>query len=97
MLQHGIADSSIAWVINSPDKAIAFQFIKAGYDVWMGNNRGTKYSMSHVSMNSTQKEFWDFDFEQMGIYDQPAFINFIKKHTEIQEIDAYVGHSEGTT
>lgn len=98
LLQHGISDSSITWVINSPDKAVAFQLIKAGFDVWMGNNRGNEYSKTHVTFNNTQKEYWDgVDFELMGTRDQPAQIDFITKKIGVDKIDAYVGHSEGTT
>jgi len=50
MLQHGIEDSSIQWVINSPDKAFAFKLARLGYDVWMGNNRGNIDSRRHVNM-----------------------------------------------
>ena len=53
--------------------------------------------MNHVKFDSNQKEFWDFDWEQMGIYDQPAFINYILNHTNQTKLAGYVGHSEGTT
>ena len=69
LLQHGIEDCSIQWVINSPEIAPAFVLSRAGFDVWMGNNRGNFYSHEHVKYTTKQKEFWDFDFEQMGTYD----------------------------
>lgn len=101
LLQHGIEDSSIQWVINSPDKAIAFTLSRAGYDVWLGNNRGNIFSRGHVNLTDKQKEFWDFDFEEMGTKDQPAFIEFILQKTQgknkIGKLAAYIGHSEGTT
>ncbi len=41
-----------------------------GYDVWLGNNRGNKYSRSHISLNPDKdKNFWDFSFHEMGKYD----------------------------
>lgn len=101
LLQHGIEDSSIQWVINSADKAIAFQLSRAGYDVWLGNNRGNHFSQAHTTLDPKKEAFWEFDFEEMGLYDVPATVDFILKETEgknkIGKIAAYIGHSEGTT
>lgn len=33
-----------------------------GYDVWLGNIRGTKYSKAHATLKATNKDFWDFTF-----------------------------------
>ena len=96
-LQHGIEDCDVQWVMNSPSLAPAFILARAGFDVWMGNNRGNYYSMSHVKYTSKQREFWDFDFEEMGLYDVPAFIDYELKVTGKKKIAAYIGHSEGTT
>jgi lysosomal acid lipase/cholesteryl ester hydrolase len=95
-MMHGIEDSSLQWVINSPDKAPAFQFSRAGFDVWLGNNRGNDFSLGHVKYTSKQKEFWDFDQEQMGLYDSPGFIDYITNLRNDSKL-TYVGHSEGTT
>ena len=43
-LQHGITDSADCWIMHYADKAPAFQLVNDGYDVWLGNQRGTKYS-----------------------------------------------------
>ena len=73
----------------------------SGYDVWLGNNRGNFLSQNHINLTIDQKQFWNFDFEDMGLYDIPAFIDFILKKTDGKNINgkvaAYVGHSEGTT
>lgn len=96
LLEHGIEDASIEFVINSPDKAIAFILARQGYDVWLGNNRGNYYSHKHVKYTTNEKQFWDFDFEEMGLMDVPAMADFIKKQTKKSKI-SYLGHSEGTT
>lgn len=99
LLMHGIEDSSIQWVINSEDKAFAFILARNGYDVWLGNNRGNDFSLGHETLTKYDKEFWDFDFEEMGTLDVPAFIEYILNnyYPHKNAIDAYVGHSEGTT
>jgi len=35
----------------------------AGYDVYIGNNRGTEYSSGHDSLAYTSEEYWSYDFE----------------------------------
>lgn len=100
-IMHGIEDSSFMWVQNSPALAPAFVFADAGFDVWLGNNRGNLYSQNHTTLSPDEKEFWDFDFEDMGLYDVPASADYIMEHTKdsnpIDKIAAYIGFSEGTT
>lgn len=37
--------------------------VAAGYDVYIGNNRGTEYSSGHDSLAYTSEEYWSYDFE----------------------------------
>lgn len=63
LFQHGIEDSAVQWIINSEELAPAFIASRAGFDVWLGNNRGTDFSLNHTSLSPKSKEFWDFDWE----------------------------------
>ena len=84
------------WVSNDKDKANAFILADAGYDVWMGNNRGSQFSRGHLKYSRDDFEFWQFYQEEMGTIDVPTFIDFITQKTGLEKI-SYVGHSEGTT
>jgi lysosomal acid lipase/cholesteryl ester hydrolase len=86
----------MVWVVNDPELAPAFQIARAGYDVWLGNNRGTKYGLKHTTLSTDSDEFWDFDQETMGMHDLPAIIDHVLAQTNSTSLK-YIGHSEGTT
>ncbi|XP_006831499.1 PREDICTED: gastric triacylglycerol lipase-like [Chrysochloris asiatica] len=94
-LQHGLLTSASGWISNLPNNSLAFILADAGYDVWMGNNRGNIFSRKHLYLPPDSKEFWEFSFDEMAKYDLPASINFIVKKSGQEHIH-YVGHSQGT-
>mmetsp|Transcript_24545 Transcript_24545/g.24144 ORF Transcript_24545/g.24144 Transcript_24545/m.24144 type:complete len:133 (+) Transcript_24545:254-652(+) len=93
---HGILDSADCWIMHREHWAPAFILVRQGYDVWLPNSRGNKYSKKHQTLELDSKEFWDFDFEHMGTYDIPAVIDYVKKKTRMDKV-AYIGHSQGTS
>ncbi|EFN72780.1 Lipase 3 [Camponotus floridanus] len=95
-LMPGLMCSSSAWVVSGPEKGLAYILSDAGYDVWLGNARGTLYSRKHVSLSTFDKEYWDFSWHETGIRDLPAMIDHILETTG-QEKLFYLGHSQGTT
>uniref|UniRef100_A0AAV1U5N5 Partial AB-hydrolase lipase domain-containing protein n=1 Tax=Peronospora matthiolae TaxID=2874970 RepID=A0AAV1U5N5_9STRA len=59
-VQHEMVASSFAWVCDSRNHSLAYVLADAGYDVWLGKNRGNTYSSSHVKYTTKDTAFWDF-------------------------------------
>ena len=98
LFQHGSTWSSESWINTSKkdQNPIILQAMDAGYDVWLVNNRGTRYSIDHTELDpKRQPEYWDFDWEQLGEYDGPANIKKVLEITGYQKL-AVVGFSMGT-
>ncbi|KAI5640872.1 alpha/beta hydrolase fold domain-containing protein [Phthorimaea operculella] len=96
LLMHGLMDSSDSWVLQGRAAALAYVLADRGYTVWLGNARGNKYSSSHVNLTTTQSQFWKFSWEEIGLYDLPAMIDYILQDGQNKSL-YYIGHSQGTT
>lgn len=93
VLQHGLLDSAWMWVVSEEFAPAAFRLYDAGYDVWLGNNRGNRFSLSTAAQSSG---FWDFSFDDMGRLDVPAEIRTVLKETGKTAL-SYVGHAQGAS
>ena len=96
LMMHGLECDMNFFTINDPDKTPAYVLVEQGYDVWLSNNRGTRYGQGHMTLDPESEEFWDFNFEQNGMNDLPAYIDFVLEMTGQSQL-TYVGHSNGTT
>ncbi|KAI9106247.1 Alpha/Beta hydrolase protein [Phlyctochytrium arcticum] len=96
VLWHGFLMSSEVWVCH-PDRtrSLAFTLADAGYDVWLGNTRGNKYSCKHRSLKPTEETFWDFSMDHLALYDLPDAVDYIIKVTGAPSL-TYIGFSQGT-
>ncbi|KAM4093081.1 hypothetical protein ACB094_06G088200 [Castanea mollissima] len=94
LLQHGIFMDAATWLFNSPDKSLAFILADNGFDVWIGNNRGTKSSRGHTSLTANDPPYWEWTWTQLANDDLPAMYDYI--HNQTRQKLYYVGHSLGT-
>lgn len=95
-VQHGLMSSAMDFLVTGPDRALGFILADAGYDVWLGNTRGSTYSRQHRDLSPDQKKFWEFSWHEIGERDLPKMINFVLKTTGFKKLH-YIGHSQGTT
>lgn len=93
---HGILQSAADWVITSNEQGLAYLLADQGYDVWLGNARGTTYSRNHTTINPNKSKFWKFSWNEIGGIDVPASIDYVLEQTG-QDSLHYVGYSQGTT
>ncbi|EEB09578.2 triglyceride lipase-cholesterol esterase [Schizosaccharomyces japonicus yFS275] len=94
--QHGLMTNSELWVaVDKASNCLPFALVDRGYDVWLGNNRGNKYSRKHVRYSPNDEEFWDFCIDDMAMFDIPNSINYILSATKEKSL-SYVGFSQGT-
>ena len=79
-------------------KSLPGLLVKAGFNVYLGNDRGTRNSLSHKSINVKKeaKKYFDFSFAELGKYDMPAVLNFVRSHAKSERV-IYIGYQQGAT
>jgi len=55
------------------------KLFKAGHDVWLGNIRGTQYTLGHTNLDAfvDDEAFFDYDNVKISVNDVPAMIEKI--------------------
>jgi hypothetical protein len=79
LMQHGIFDSSYSWLAAGAQRSLAFRAFDSGFDVFLGNLRGTQFSRGHVNATISVAEYWDFCVDDHAAHDLPAFIDTIHR------------------
>lgn len=93
---HGLLTNSELFVLGDTDsKCLPFLLVERGFDVWLGNNRGNKYSRKHISLSASSTQFWDYSLDEYAMYDIPNTIDYILDATDKKSL-SYVGFSQGS-
>lgn len=105
LLNHGAMMTSEAW-LTAPNRTIPdgnggvipstlpHVLLHSGYDVWIANRRGNKYSCKHVNLSTNDPAFWSFSLDEPACQDLPAVIDFIREITEYKQVSV-IAFSQG--
>ncbi|MCH97925.1 triacylglycerol lipase 2-like, partial [Trifolium medium] len=83
------------WFLNSPEQNLPMILADNGFDVWVVNGRGTKFSRKHTSLDTSDEQYWAWSWDELVTDEMPAIFDFVSKNSGGQRIN-YVGHSLGT-
>lgn len=104
LLNHGSMMTSEVW-LTTPSRTIPGEeripatlphvLLHAGYDVWLANRRGNKYSCKHTSLHTNSHEFWSFSLDEPACRDLPVVVDYICSETGFASV-SIVGFSQGS-
>ena len=95
-MHHGLLTNSELFLLGEKtNRCLPFLLVDLGYDVWLGNNRGNKYSRKHLILSSTDEKFWDYSLDEFAMFDIPNTIDYILQITKQQDL-TYIGFSQGS-
>ncbi|KAJ7524947.1 hypothetical protein O6H91_17G028900 [Diphasiastrum complanatum] len=93
-MYHGIMQGGDVWLLNSPSESLAFLLADSGHDVFIGNTRSSNFSYGHKTYSRSDKEFWDWTWDDLVDHDLPSMLQFV--HDQTNETLLFVGFSQGT-
>ncbi|GBF94392.1 lipase member M [Raphidocelis subcapitata] len=95
LLQHALMDSSAGWVLLGR-RALAFQLVDAGFDVWLTNSRGNRYSRNHTRLDpDADPAFWEWTWADKADFDLPAVAEHVEAVTGQRRL-VLMGYSQGS-
>lgn len=93
---HGAMMSSEAWLCQRiARKNLVLRLFDEGYDVWLTNRRGCKYSQKHISYKPYETRFWDFSMDETIQHDVPAQVEYVLGTSGHRTL-SLLGFSQGT-
>ncbi|KAI1436387.1 Alpha/Beta hydrolase protein [Xylaria sp. CBS 124048] len=95
-LHHGLLMNSEVWVcLTDEQRCLPFVLVERGFDVWLGNNRGNKYSKKSINCSPNSTRFWNFSIDEFAFHDIPDSIQYILDTTGQPSL-SYIGFSQGS-
>ena len=95
LLLHGTLQDSESFLC-SGSASLAAVLCYQGYDVWLGNNRGTKYSSYHETLEPDTHHYWDYCLDDLAQFDFPSMLKYVLSKVDAPKI-SIVGFSQGST
>ena len=99
-LMHGVGGNAARWLnrVNQEIDSIPVALAKQGYDVWLGNTRGSSMAKEHEQLDweLDEAEYWDFSFPEIAMNDLPALLSTVYDETGGKKIN-FVGFQLGAT
>jgi len=92
-LMHGFLQSSESFLVAKDN--LAFTLADAGFDVWLGNARGNKYSSRHRSLDPSCDEYWDWCMDDIAMKDLPVWIRYVTTVAGVPSLSC-IGFSQGS-
>ncbi|KAL3276452.1 hypothetical protein HHI36_011833 [Cryptolaemus montrouzieri] len=94
-LEHSFVANAEIWV-DKGDLSLGLYLLDKGYEVWLGNLRGSKYSNTHLNYTMSDFEYWDFSFHEQGYYDMKSQFDLVQRITNRNDI-VFISYSMAGT
>ncbi|CAM9670755.1 unnamed protein product [Hapterophycus canaliculatus] len=76
LLMHGLMQDSESLLCGGRDHSLGLRLAAQGFDVFLGNARGNRYSHKHLRLSPTTSDaYWDFSIDELARCDTPAMID----------------------
>ncbi|KAG4984447.1 hypothetical protein JHK87_029196 [Glycine soja] len=87
LLLHGLFMAGDAWFLNTPEQSLGFILADHGFDVWVGNVRGTRWSHGHISLLEKKKG----TIISLAAFTQPEIVEKVEAAALLSPI-SYLDH-----